>query len=155
MLKLISLFNDETGKFKEIDLTKKEDYEKVKKLLKLTKENFVDASAKYSIFGPLFSSWMPSEDMINKLEKQVDEIYANSKIEYPEKDYECECECECECNKKSCTCNKISAEQEQHLQNIVDRYMNEVIKPVMKLNANDEKNMNLAFFDFAKWIYTV
>ena len=45
MLKLISLFNDETGKFKEIDLTKKEDYEKVKKLLKLTKENFVDASA--------------------------------------------------------------------------------------------------------------
>ena len=150
MLKLISLFNDETGNVKEIDLTKKEDYEKVKKLLKLTKENFVDASAKYSIFGPLFS-WLPSEDMINKLEKQVDEIYENSKIEYQEKDYECECEC----NKKSCTCNKISADQAQHLQNIVDRYMNEVIKPVMKLNEKDEKNMNLAFFDFAKWIYTI
>lgn len=152
MLKLISLFNDETGNFKEIDLTKKEDYEKVKKLLKLTKENFVDPSAKYSIFGPLFP-WLPSEDMINKLEKAVDEIYANSPIESQEKDYECECECECE--KKSCTCNKISADQAQHLQNIVDRYMNEVIKPVMKLNEKDEKNMNLAFFDFAKWIYTV
>ena len=154
----VSSFIDEDGNVKDLDLTKREDYEKVKKLLKMTKDNFSSETGKYSLLAPLFFG-LPKENTLDELDNIVDEIYKKSNENTINEQTINESEYKVEQTKtksdEKTNCVLITPEQEQHLQNIVDRYMNEVIKPVMNLSASDEKNMNLAFFDFARWIYTV
>lgn len=120
----------------ELDLTKREDVEKLKETVKEFKDStnpFIRGL--HSIFGTTF-------------DETLDEI-----VEYAEnKCAEAEAEV-IEAEKSSRPSSKTSEEMKQKIAKLVQEYMKDKIIPAKQLNEEQLKSVTDGLFEFACWIY--
>lgn len=155
---LVYFLDEDVANNKELT---EEKYNLIKSTIKSIRESYEANSFMKVFYDSIFKSIYNKSvnELLDSYDEEIDELWLvaqnvdtedddTPEVTCGETEEVCSCkeadyECSCHCNTKIYS----------NIENIVNEYMDEKVKPLLKLTKEDEKNMKRALYDFACWVY--